>query len=320
MENDCRWNRQWQGKFASLATGAICSAREDPEVIFFVAASAFSYGDPVGTHIFCMKTPFPEYLQHWSLIPDGPLIETSAALLLPVIWHDRQAMLKISTSLEEMQGYDLLDWWNGDGAVKIFARSGPAILMERSTGSRSLSEISRDGGDEQACRIICAVVGKLHSRRAGLPHTLSPLQAGFETLNTAASALNGVLHAAHQAMHELLAQPQEVTCLHGDIHHQNILDFGDRGWLAIDPKGLIGERGFDYANIFCNPDIETACDFDRFLSRVSFISRDAQLEPQRLLKWILAWAGLSAVWHLEDGGSPDIPLQVAGMAAGVLDF
>jgi aminoglycoside/hydroxyurea antibiotic resistance kinase len=41
--------------------------------------------------------------------------------------------------------------------------------------------------------------------------------------------------------------------LHGDLHHGNVLDFGLRGWLAIDPKGLLGERGFDFANIFTNP-------------------------------------------------------------------
>ena len=46
-----------------------------------------------------------------------------------------------------------------------------------------------------------------------------------------------------------------MCVLHGDIHHDNILDFGKRGWLAIDPKRLQGERGFDYANLFCNPDL-----------------------------------------------------------------
>jgi streptomycin 6-kinase len=33
---------------------------------------------------------------------------------------------------------------------------------------------------------------------------------------------------------------------------------GPRGWLAIDPKGLCGERGFDFVNIFCNPDFALA--------------------------------------------------------------
>jgi streptomycin 6-kinase len=53
----------------------------------------------------------------------------------------------------------------------------------------------------------------------------------------------------------LLSSPQDEVVLHGDLHHGNILDFGTRGWLAIDPKGLLGERGFDYANIFTNPDL-----------------------------------------------------------------
>jgi hypothetical protein len=46
---------------------------------------------------------------------------------------------------------------------------------------------------------------------------------------------------------------RDVVVLHGDMHHENILKFSSRGWLAIDPKGLVGERGFDYANIFCKP-------------------------------------------------------------------
>ena len=43
--------------------------------------------------------------------------------------------------------------------------------------------------------------------------------------------------------------------LHGDLHHANVLDLGSSSWLAIDPKGLKGEQGFDYANIFTSPDL-----------------------------------------------------------------
>ncbi len=58
------------------------------------------------------------------------------------------------------------------------------------------------------------------------------------------------------AARSLLAAQREVGALHGDIHHGNILDFGpERGWLAIDPNRLCGDRAFDYANLFCNPDI-----------------------------------------------------------------
>jgi streptomycin 6-kinase len=44
---------------------------------------------------------------------------------------------------------------------------------------------------------------------------------------------------------ELSANLSEVVVLHGDIHRGNVLDFGHRGWLASDPKGLVGERYCD---------------------------------------------------------------------------
>ncbi|VVE53578.1 hypothetical protein PHO31112_04863 [Pandoraea horticolens] len=106
--------------------------------------------------------------------------------------------------------------------------------------------------------------------------------------------------------------------LHGDIHHANVLDFGDRGWLAIDPKGLYGERGFDYANLFCNPDGETALTPGVFVRRVDIVTHAAALDRQRLLQWVLAWAGLSAVWRMEDGDDAQSALDVARLAAATL--
>ena len=78
------------------------------------------------------------------------------------------------------------------------------------------------------------------------------------------------------------------------------LDFGPRGWLAIDPKRVVGERGFDYANLLCNPDLPTTTDPARLLRQSRVIAQAAGLERQRLLQWTLAFAGLSAVWFLED--------------------
>ena len=106
--------------------------------------------------------------------------------------------------------------------------------------------------------------------------------------------------------------------LHGDIHHGNILDFGERGWLAIDPKGLSGERGFDYANLFCNPDPETAAAPGRLARRAAIVADAAGLERERLLRWILAYAGLSAAWMLEDGEAPETALEIASQVAAEL--
>jgi streptomycin 6-kinase len=107
--------------------------------------------------------------------------------------------------------------------------------------------------------------------------------------------------------------------LHGDIHHNNILWFGHRGWLAIDPKGLIGERGFDYANLFCNPDPRTATAPGCFARRVEVVAEAARLDRTRLLQWILAWAGLSSAWLLDEGSSAETSLNVAELALAGLN-
>ena len=116
----------------------------------------------------------------------------------------------------------------------------------------------------------------------------------------------------------LLAAPREVGVLHGDIHHGNILDFAERGWLAIDPKGVMGERCFDYANLFCNPDHQTATAPGRLARQIEVVADAAGMDRRRLLQWVLAWAGLSATWHLADGSSPETAISVAEIAAGQL--
>ncbi len=147
---------------------------------------------------------------------------------------------------------------------------------------------------------------------------LAPLPVWFRQLEPAAHAHGGVLVKSAAAARALLAAPREDVVLHGDIHHDNILDFGPRGWLAIDPKGLHGERGYDYANLFCNPDPETAAAPERLVRRAAMVAAAAGIEPRRLLQWVLAYAGLSAAWDIGDGADPALPLAVAEIAAAEL--
>jgi Streptomycin 6-kinase len=55
---------------------------------------------------------------------------------------------------------------------------------------------------------------------------------------------------AVETARQLLASPYEVGPLHGDLHHESVLDFDERGWLAVDPYGLLGEQIFNCAHIF----------------------------------------------------------------------
>lgn len=267
---------------------------------------------------------FEPYLRRWHLVADGAEIATSTSRLLPVMQAGQPAMLKLSHAEEERSGQDLLAWWDGDGAARVLADEDGALLIERATGARSLSDMARGGQDDEACRILCATAARLHVPRSKPLPQLIPLARRFDALEPAARTHGGMLARCLAAANILLAAPQDPVVLHGDLHHGNVLDFGARGWLAIDPKGLSGERGFDFANIFLNPDLAdpsrpVATDPQRFSQRLATVSAAAGIERARLLLWVLAWSGLSMAWFLEDGTPAPINLHIAGLAAAELD-
>ncbi|WP_423367638.1 aminoglycoside phosphotransferase family protein [Burkholderia sp. LMG 32019] len=261
---------------------------------------------------------FDRYLGLWGLVPDGGPILTASGGLLPVVWQARPAMLKVATCDEERRGNALMTWWNGHGAAHVWRHDGDAVLLERAQPAPTLAALSASGHDDDTMRIACSVVARLHAHHAPGPVSVVPLDDWFRALLSDDTG-NDVLRRSAAIARELLAGPGvDEVVLHGDIHHGNILHFGDRGWLAIDPKALRGDRAFDYANLFCNPAPDIAVDPVRFAQRVVCVAEAAQLDRRRLLQWILAWAGLSAVWLREDDLPPDTSLAVAQLAAHAL--
>lgn len=261
------------------------------------------------------------YFDLWRLIPDGDPIVTHSSRLFPVRRDGEPAMLKLATVPEEKWGAGLMVWWGGVGAARVFEHKDDAILLERATGRRSLADMARNGRDDQASRIICEAVAGLHAPRGMALPSLIPLSDRFGSLEIAAQREGGPFVRSAAAARMLLSEPRDIVPLHGDIHHGNILDFAERGWLAIDPKGLLGDRGFDYANLFCNPDHAVATSPGRLARQVSVVSEAAGLNRFRLLQWIVAWAGLSAAWLIEDGFDQHVPaaIYVAEIAAAELD-
>jgi streptomycin 6-kinase len=267
---------------------------------------------------------FEPWMSRWGLGPDGePFVNLYngrvSSRLAPVVHRGGPAMLKIAGGEEERLGGALMVWWAGEGAARVLEREGPAILLERLTGPRSLAAMARTGHDDEATLILCRALARLHApRMAPPPASLVPLRVWFRALPEAAERHGGVLPAAWSVAQTLLASPDDERPLHGDLHHDNVLDGGDRGWLAIDPKGLIGDHGFDYANTVCNPDIKTAAAPGVLMRRARIIAAEADLELERYLGWVLAYAGLSASWTLGEGGDASPALLIARLAAAEL--
>lgn len=264
---------------------------------------------------------FQPWLQRWSLVSDGERIITLGSRLLPVRQGDTPAMLKVAMDADEKIGNLLMTWWDGDGAAQVLAHHEDGLLMERAMGRRSLMHMALNGEDEEASRILCAALARLHAPRATPPPPLVELGPWFASLRSAAAQHGGLYGLSLETAETLLANPQDVVVLHGDMHHDNVLDFSERGWLAIDPKRVRGERGFDYANLICNPDLPSATNPQRFRRQLEVITDAAGLDRQRLLQWVLAFAGLSAAWFLEDDALEQASgqLKVTQIAASMLD-
>lgn len=262
---------------------------------------------------------FQYLLSLWKLVPEGEPIVTPSSHLLPVRWQGRAAMIKVALDVEEQGGAQVMRWWDGEGAARVFAHEGDAILLERAEGKRSLLHMALHGEDDEASRIACDVVRHLHRPRGKPLPELIDLRQWFRNLAPAARRYGGLFPRCLETAEALLASEQDRSVLHGDVHHDNILDFGPRGWLAIDPKRLHGERLFDYANLLCNPDLPTSRERTRFLRQLDVIVEHAGVDRRRLLEWVLAFAGLSAAWFLDDGMAADSDLSVAHLAAAELD-
>lgn len=261
------------------------------------------------------------YTSLWNLIPDGEIFSTPSSLLQPVLYKNKKAMLKIFMVEEEKRGAKLMIWWNGIGAVKVFEYDNDAILMQRIPDNSLLTTMAVNNRDDEATQIICNVANLLHSckKNESIPG-LIPLENWFGDLFLFADKFGEVFRKCAHIAKGLLKNQQDIVALHGDLHHGNILHSTHRGWLAIDPKGIIGERTFDYVNILCNPNAEVALKKGRLSRQLEIISREAAISFDTLLKWTAAWSGLSAIWSLNDGVESCITFGIAQIALKELNI
>ncbi len=73
-------------------------------------------------------------------------------------------------------------------------------------------------------------------------------------------------------------------------------------WLAIDPKGVVGEREYEVGALLRNCLLSSPLPERILARRVSQLAEELGFERERVLGWGLAQAVLSAWWIIEDGG------------------
>jgi streptomycin 6-kinase len=203
---------------------------------------------------------------------------------------------------------DALALWDGDGAARLLGADPEigALLLERLEPGTMLTEVAR--ADDDAATIIAARVLRRLWRPLPERHCLRPLadwcaayERNREALSHGADGFPAALFNHADALRDaLLSTTTEPAVLHGDLHHFNVLRSGRDGWLAIDPKGLAGDRCFDVCQFFRNP-IPHGVPPSVNTRRLDIFCSELGLDRQRVKDWCLVHAVLDACWSFEDG-------------------
>lgn len=193
-----------------------------------------------------------------------------------------------------------LRWRDGSGAIRLLGAQGPWQWLE-DAGDRPLSAVLETEGDEAATRIAADVLRALHAPSDRPAEGLQTMADRFAALGLEATRQGGLFGEAAVMAAGLMAEGTPIRPLHGDLHHDNVLH-GPRGWLAIDPHGVLGDPAYDAANLLYNPlerqDLRT--DPARARRLAEALGPAVGRPAQAVMAWGFCHACLSAAWHLED--------------------
>lgn len=261
---------------------------------------------------------FDEYMTQWEL-RDASLIEkTKMCEVYKVYTPDgEERALKVMNEIGvrfEADSYQWFEYMNGHGAVLMHAHDENAILLEYMDGGE-LAELVFAGKDEEASDIAMRVIKELHDGQdAHNAPSFKSLEEHFACLFK--TEFDHELMKSGQKLARKLLDSQtdeDTRVLHADIHHKNILK-GARGWLAIDPQKAVGDRHYEPANLFKNPEgFDGALDEARMDMLEQKAAEILRLDPYRVREFAFAHMMLSVTWSILDKEDPSLALSVAEM-------
>jgi streptomycin 6-kinase len=268
-----------------------------------------------------------DYCALWGVEPAGPPVVTDHGYLSPVTRGGERLMLKLSDpDDDEAEAGAFLTALDGRGAVRLIARDGAVLLMERLAHvGPTLTELALGGRDAEATGILCDAIGGMHRVLEGVAVPgLIPLSDRVAHVRADARLpgdVVAVMRWAEGFVTERVTDRTAWRALHGDMHHFNLLHDDARGWIAIDPKGIAGPALFDYAILCLNPlpHGDLVNDPARMARVTAIVAERVGAEVGDVLGWVMFQACLSLSWSLWDderdywlGG-----LRVAAGLAGV---
>lgn len=236
---------------------------------------------------------------------------------------------------------EALRLFNGNGACQLldYDEEKYWLLLERLNPGLMLATLN---DDEEATHIAAEVMKKiwrplsqisLHDDEGdpsqGLRMTdttkfiqLSDWFGGLKELRQKFEGGTGplderIVARVEELVRELFAENHQPVLMHGDFHHYNVLS-SERGWLIIDPKGVIGPAGYEVGPLLMNPwgELESGINYRQITKRrIDILHEHLGFERRRIHAWGLAHAVLSTWWSIEDNTGWEYSAAFAKMMA-----
>jgi streptomycin 6-kinase len=251
--------------------------------------------------------------ERWNLTIGAPIENLSFNYVAPAVLADgTTVMVKTGLTDEFPSQPKALHHFNGHGMVRLldYHEHDAVMLLERLKPGTSLRTIE---DDEVAIAAAADVMRKLWRP---LPQQHYPFPTvrdwgnGFARLRKLYAGNTGpfppaLFDKAEKLYAELSTSMAEPVLLHGDLHQDNILSAGREPWLAIDPKGVIGEPAFETGALLRNfwPDILAVPNPRSLMARrIDQLSAVLGFDRRRIYAWAFSQAVLSVIWTIEDTG------------------
>ncbi|MEU3405247.1 aminoglycoside phosphotransferase family protein [Streptomyces sp. NPDC006670] len=269
-----------------------------------------------------------ELMDRWDLCLDGPSAHGAVALVLPVLRADGSpAVLKLQPVDEETRDEPLaLRVWgerHAAGLLEADPERG-ALLLERLDAARPLSAVVDDA---VALTRLSELLSHLSAvaAPAGVRRLADIAGAMLDQVPACSRSLadpseRRLLASCAAALGELLGEPGD-RLLHWDLHYDNVLAplasarASERSpWLAIDPKPLVGDPGFELLPALRNrwDDVLRSGDVTRAVRRrFDLMTEVVGLDRERATGWTLGRVLQNCLWDLEDGAVRLQPEQTA---------
>ncbi len=250
--------------------------------------------------------------EKWKIKVQEHFSNLSYNFVAPAIRQDGTlAVLKIGYlgELSVLLEANALKAYNGDGAVRLLEHDPTveALLLERLEPGDSLPHFTNN---EENTRITAGMLERLW-REVSQPQDFRGLDSWTRELHGMYEKYKHdktfkylpLLGKAVQLYNE--HRDGEQVLLHADLHHDNILTAQREPYLAIDPKGIIGAKGFDVGTFLLNP-------FDTLVTlpnvhkiheeRLAIFSEMLGMTHEEVAAWGFIFAVLSGCWVVGEHG------------------